>query len=71
MQDRRIPIARVTTSSDYGIGMAVDIEGNCRFYDLIRFRKMAKISSQPARLDDVRIGPTTFRLAHGSCISMS
>ena len=45
LQDRKVPIARVTTSSDYGIGMAVDIEGYCRFYDLIRFRKMAKISS--------------------------
>ena len=43
-QDRRIPVAKVI-SSDYGIGAAVDIEGNCRFYDLIRLRKMAKISS--------------------------
>jgi len=71
MQDRKIPIARVTTSSDYGIGMTVDIEGNCRFYDLIRFRKMAKISAQPARMDDVRVGPNNFRLMFESCISMS
>lgn len=33
-------------TSDYGIGAAVDIEGNCRFYDLIRLRKMCKISSK-------------------------
>ena len=51
--------------------MTVDIEGNCRFYDLIRFRKMSKISAQPARMDDVKIGPTTFRLMFDSCISMS
>jgi len=44
-QDRRIPIANVSTSDEFGIGMALDIEGNCRFYDLIRFKKMAKISS--------------------------
>lgn len=43
-QDRKIPVARVLTS-DFGIGIAVDIEGNCRFYDLVRQRKIAKISS--------------------------
>ena len=43
-QDRRIPVARVLTS-EFGIGAAVDIEGNCRFYDLVRLRKIAKISS--------------------------
>ena len=43
--DRKVPVTRVETSNDMAIGMAVDIEGNCRFYDLIRFRKMAKISS--------------------------
>ena len=71
MQDRKVPIAKVTTSSEYGIGMAVDIEGHCRFYDLIRFRKMAKLSSQPARIDDMKIGPANFRLMFDSCISMS
>jgi hypothetical protein len=48
-QDRRIPIAKAFASSDYGIGAVVDIEGNCRFYDLIRFRKMAKVSSLNSR----------------------
>ena len=43
--DRKVPVVKVETSSDMAIGMAVDIEGNCRFYDLIRFKKMAKISS--------------------------
>jgi WD40 repeat protein len=43
-QNRKIPIAKVDTCRDFGIGMAVDIEGNCRFYDLIRFKKMAKLN---------------------------
>ena len=45
MQDRKIPVAKVEASQDFGVGMAVDIEGNCRFYDMLRFKKMAKISS--------------------------
>eukprot|EP00347_Sterkiella_histriomuscorum_P023831 403333237 len=53
-QDRRIPIAKVYASSDYGVGVVVDIEGNCRFYDLIRFRKMAKVSSLNSRDSDAR-----------------
>lgn len=44
VMDRKIPISRCETSTDFGIGMAMDIEGNVRFYDLIRFKKMAKIS---------------------------
>jgi len=24
------------TTADFGIGVAIDIEGNCRFYDLFR-----------------------------------
>jgi hypothetical protein len=39
-----VPIATVM-ASDFGIGIAVDIEGNCRFYDLIRLKKLAKISA--------------------------
>lgn len=42
------------TSNDFGIGIVVDIEGNCRFYDLIRFRKMAKVSSLNSRDSDAR-----------------
>lgn len=34
------------TTADFGIGVAIDIEGNCRFYDLIRLRKLAKISAK-------------------------
>jgi hypothetical protein len=33
-------------SSDFGIGLAIDIEGNCRFYDLIRLKKLAKITAR-------------------------
>ena len=45
MQDEKIPIASVQ-ASDFGIGVALDIEGNCRFYDLIRLRKLAKIGAR-------------------------
>ena len=41
-------------SCDYGIAAVVDIEGNCRFYDLIRLRKMAKVSSLNQRDSDAR-----------------
>ena len=34
------------TTADFGIGVAIDIEGNCRFYDLFRLRKLAKISAK-------------------------
>ena len=69
--DRRIPIAKVDTTSEFGLGMAVDIEGNCRFYDLIRFKKMAKISAQQARLDDYKVGQTKFRLMQNQCLEMT
>lgn len=52
-QDRKIPVARVLTS-DFGIGIAVDIDGNCRFYDLVRQRKIAKISSFNQRESEAR-----------------
>lgn len=52
-QDRKIPVARIY-SSDYGIAVVVDIEGNCRFYDLIRFRKIAKLNSLNNRDSEAR-----------------
>jgi len=39
-------------TSDFGIGSVLDIEGNCRFYDLIRLRKICKIS--PKQLNGPR-----------------
>jgi hypothetical protein len=33
-------------ASDFGMCVAVDINGNCRFYDLVRLRKLAKISAK-------------------------
>jgi len=51
--DRKIPVAQVVTS-DFGIGAALDIEGNCRFYDLIRLRKICKISSAAHQLSGVK-----------------
>ena len=59
-QDRRIPVAKVI-ASDYGIGAAVDIEGNCRFYDLIRLRKIAKISSLNQRESEAKFMANTCR----------
>ena len=46
-------MAKVATS-DYGIAMAVDIEGNARFYDLVRLKKIAKLSSSNTRDLDAR-----------------
>lgn len=34
--------------------MAVDIEGNARFYDLVRLKKIAKLSSSNTRDADAR-----------------
>ena len=49
-------------SQEFGIGMAIDIEGNCRFYDLIRFKKMAKVSGAPSRIEDKSLGNSKFNL---------
>lgn len=38
-----MPIAKIVTS-EYGVAIALDIEGNCRVYDMIRLRKLCKIS---------------------------
>jgi len=51
-QDRKIAVSKVITNSDFGVGVAVDIEGNCRFYDLLRFRKMTKVSSYNQKTTD-------------------
>ena len=37
-------------TADFGIGIAVDLEGNCRFYDLIRLKKLAKIVQNREKL---------------------
>lgn len=47
-QDRKIPVAKVMTCP-FGVGASIDIDGNCRFYDLLRLRKMTKISSNNLR----------------------
>jgi len=51
--------------------MAVDIEGNCRFYDLIRFRKMAKISPEVLPKTEEFKGHNSFRLLHSTCLQMT
>lgn len=70
-QDRKIPIAKVDAAGDFGIGMAVDVEGNCRFYDLIRFKKMVKLSTSQAKIDDLKVGSTKFRLLQNQCLDMT
>jgi hypothetical protein len=52
--------------------MAVDIEGYCRFYDVLRFKKMVKMSSGQARgMDDSKEGPYKFRLMQNVCMEMA
>ena len=59
--------------SEFGIALAIDIEGNCRFYDLHRFKKMAKVNSANVRIDTENIGhvATKFRLLQNPCLEMS
>jgi len=44
--DQNIPIAKILTTN-YGIAAAVDVKGSMRLYDLIRYRKICKVSSTP------------------------
>ena len=69
--DRKVPISMCETSTDFGIGMAIDIEGNCRFYDLIRFKKMAKISTTAMKSDDASLGSAKFGMMMNQSHSMS
>lgn len=58
--DHQIPIACVLTS-EFGVGVAIDIEGNCRFYDFHRLRKLAKITAK-ANFGRGKAVPASFRL---------
>ena len=64
-------MAKVNISDDFGLGMAIDIEGNCRFYDLLRFRKMAKINGNNVRVDGEINSLTKFRLLDNVCAEMT
>lgn len=72
-QDRKIPVAYVSVTSEFGIALAIDVEGNCRFYDLHRFKKMAKVNSANVRIDNEshHLIPTKFRLLQSSCLQMT
>ena len=70
MQDRKIPVATVKCSQEFGISMAVDLEGNCRFYDMLRFKKIAKITTGNVRMDEVISAQTSFRLLPEICLEM-
>lgn len=53
-----MPVVKIVVS-DYGIASVVDLEGNCRLYDLLRLNKLAKISSKtPA----IKTSQTSWRL---------
>lgn len=53
IQDNNIPIARVFLS-DYSVGGALDVKGNFRVYDLVRFRKFGKYASSVGKQDNGR-----------------
>ena len=69
--DRRIPVAHCSISNEFGLGMAIDVEGNCRFYDLLRFKKMAKINASGVRIEGENGTQTNFRLLENVCITMT
>lgn len=64
-QDRKIPVINVQCNQEFGIGMAIDIEGNCRFYDLIRYKKMAKVTTHAKDKSGGR-----FQLMQGESLTM-
>ena len=64
VMDKRIPIASVATSP-FGLGVAVDALSNARFYDLYRFRKMCKVSSNVRREEVSTGGPSRSPLSPG------
>ena len=72
-QDRRIPVANVSVSDEFGMAIAIDIEGNCRFYDLHRFKKMAKVNAANIRIDDDlnSVGNAKFRMLDNVCLEMT
>ena len=41
--------------------MAVDIEGNCRFYDLVRLKKIGKVLASTSRDADARFNQHKFK----------
>lgn len=60
-QDRKIPVVKIVTS-DYGIATVLDIEGNCRLYDMIRLRKLCKISCRATGQQGSRQQATSWRM---------
>jgi len=48
-------------TSDFGLGIAIDIEGNCRLYDLVRLKKIARMSSSNQRGEDIKFGPVSSK----------
>lgn len=49
--------------------MAVDIEGNCRFYDLVRFKKIAKLPATNVKGQDSQ-SVLQYRVLMDNCVSM-
>ena len=70
-QDEYIPIAKVQ-ATDYGIGAALDVIGNIRLYDMLRFRKIAKVKDRKPKdnlitLKDAELS-SAFRIFPRICI---
>jgi hypothetical protein len=71
-QDENIPIAKVL-ATEYGIGVALDVMGNVRLYDMIRHKKMAKLQDRKPKddlslkLKDVEM-TTAFRIFPRVCL---
>ena len=67
-------MAHIKVCPQYGIGLAVDIENKCRFYDLIRFKKMAKVSASgntKSRADIQFSGNSSFCLFVPDCMFLN
>jgi len=71
-QDENIPIAKVL-ATDYGIGIALDIMGNIRLYDMMRHKKIAKVKDRKPK-DEFNINfkdaemTTSFRIFPRACM---
>ena len=63
-------MAYVSVSQSYGIGMAVDIESNCRYYDMHRFVKFAKINATKAKIAEEWVQSAKFKLLNSPCLEM-
>ena len=71
-QDEYIPIVKVL-ATEYGIGIALDVKGNIRLYDMLRYKKIAKVKDRKPKdelankLKDAEM-TSAFRVFPGICL---